>query len=76
MNTKMIVRFYQTVKPHQPLIQFRHGVPEINKSKSTPSSPSAIGVVQTIEDYQIPTKFKRVMMEDAEINAINSGGAE
>ncbi|CAI6345718.1 unnamed protein product [Macrosiphum euphorbiae] len=75
MNTKMIVRFYQTVKPHQPLIQFRHGVPVINKSESTPS-PSTVGAVQTIEDYQLPTKFKRVMMDDAEINAINSGGAE
>ncbi|XP_060840618.1 uncharacterized protein LOC132921558 [Rhopalosiphum padi] len=76
MNTKIIVRFYQTVKPHQPLIQFRHGVPEINKSKSTPSSFETAGAVQTMEDYQLPTKFKRVMMEDAEINAINSGGAE
>jgi len=26
-----------------------------------------------MEDYQLPTKFKRVMMDDAEINAINVG---
>ncbi|KAL4131888.1 hypothetical protein QTP88_009126 [Uroleucon formosanum] len=75
MNTKIIVRLYQTVKPHRPLIQFRHGVPAINKSESTPS-PSTVGPVQAIEDYQLPAKFKRVMMDDAEINAINSGGAE
>jgi len=24
-----------------------------------------------MEDYQLPTKFKRVMMDEAEINAIN-----
>jgi hypothetical protein len=41
-----------------------------DKSKSTPSSFET-GAVQTMEDYQLPTKFKRVMMEDAEINAIN-----
>lgn len=75
MNTKTIVRLYQTVKPHQPLIQFRYGLPEINKSESIPS-PSTISAGKTMEDYQLPTKFKRVIMDDAEINAINSGGAE
>ncbi|KAL5244574.1 hypothetical protein ACI65C_011984 [Semiaphis heraclei] len=70
MNTKTIVRFYQTVKPHRPLIQFRYGVPEINKSDSTPS-PSKTSAVQTMEDYQLPTKFKRAIIDIAEINAIN-----
>ncbi|XP_025418806.1 uncharacterized protein LOC112689351 [Sipha flava] len=75
MNTRVLVRFYQTVKPHQPSIRFRYGIPEINKPEST-SSTSATGLVQTLEHTQLPLKFKRPTLDDAEINAINSGGAE
>lgn len=41
-----------------------------DKSESIPS-PSTISAGKTMEDYQLPTKFKRVIMDDAEINAIN-----
>lgn len=34
---------------------------------STPATPA----VYTLENYQIPSRFKRVMLDEAEINAIN-----
>ncbi|VVC43646.1 Ribosomal protein S36, mitochondrial [Cinara cedri] len=80
MNTKTIVRFYQTVKPHQPSIRFRYGIPIINDATSSSASvvsTSATSPVYIFErNSQLPMKFKRLTLDEAEINAINSGGAE
>ncbi|XP_046662255.1 28S ribosomal protein S36, mitochondrial isoform X1 [Homalodisca vitripennis] len=85
----MFFRAIQTVKPHVPLIKFRkggHRVPEAGHSSGpavvqasaarVPAKGEAkVTVRPTIEDYQLPQRYRRLPLDESEINAINSGGA-
>ncbi|KAI5744263.1 hypothetical protein M8J76_000652 [Diaphorina citri] len=73
-----MVRSVSTVKPHVPLIKFRgsklpssggHSVESQSSSKASASQRPII------EDYQLPQRYRRARLDEAEINAINSGGA-
>ncbi|KAG5670822.1 hypothetical protein PVAND_001059 [Polypedilum vanderplanki] len=68
-----------------PMIQFRAGNKNL-KHESLESSSSAQTVSEvkpkskgtnqpTIEDWQLPTRYRRRLLDDKEIDAINSGGA-
>ncbi|XP_054278802.1 uncharacterized protein LOC128997222 isoform X1 [Macrosteles quadrilineatus] len=82
-------RSLMTVKPHVPMIKFRKGGSpqkhaEAGHSSSppvvhaAPQSKAASGRVVSrpiIEDYQLPARYRRHGLDQAEIDAINSGGA-
>jgi len=82
-------RAWQQVKPHVPLIKFRKGgtnvtVPSPSATPSAPSRPppgtkpqlTPIVSLPLIEDWQLPKKYQRLRLDDAEINYINRGGPE
>ncbi|XP_050537979.1 uncharacterized protein LOC126903660 isoform X2 [Daktulosphaira vitifoliae] len=71
MNTKVAIRFYQTVKPHKPLIRFRYGVTG-NNHILPQDAVAPVGSVFSLEHNELPLRFKRGPLDEAEINAINA----
>ncbi|KAG5670821.1 hypothetical protein PVAND_001059 [Polypedilum vanderplanki] len=61
-----------------PMIQFRAGNKNLKHEslESSSSAQTSKGTNQpTIEDWQLPTRYRRRLLDDKEIDAINSGGA-
>lgn len=79
MISRTIVRSVSTVKAHVPMIKFRGSKLPSSGGHTTEtqatSKASSSGQRPTIEDYQLPQKYRRAHLDEAEINAINSGGA-
>ncbi|XP_022184480.1 uncharacterized protein LOC111043748 isoform X2 [Nilaparvata lugens] len=81
----ILSRSMQTVKPHVPMIQFRKGGfasgggRNSGQSSSSPaptansSKPGQVHARPTIEDYQLPHRYRRQQMDEKEIEAVNSG---
>ncbi|XP_022184481.1 uncharacterized protein LOC111043748 isoform X3 [Nilaparvata lugens] len=76
----ILSRSMQTVKPHVPMIQFRKGGGRNSgQSSSSPaptansSKPGQVHARPTIEDYQLPHRYRRQQMDEKEIEAVNSG---
>ncbi|XP_065225353.1 uncharacterized protein LOC135849091 [Planococcus citri] len=70
-------RCIMTVRPHTPLIKFRKGGIEGSKTSGSSSSSGvgrSSGPRPILEDYQLPLRYRRRPLDEAEINAINSGG--
>lgn len=80
MNSRIIVRGVATIKAHVPMIKFRgsklpaSGGHHATESQSS-SKASSSGQRPIIEDFQLPKRYRRALLDEAEINAINSGGA-
>jgi len=62
-----------------PMIKFRAGG---NKHQSSGPAAASVGQPssapqgsQQIEDWQLPNRYRRLPLDDKEIDAINSGGA-
>ncbi|XP_034245895.1 28S ribosomal protein S36, mitochondrial [Thrips palmi] len=70
----------QAVKPHVPLIKFRKGGPAGGHSATSGvASSGGVGSSHavsrgTIEDYQLPARYQRSPLDEAEIDYINRGG--
>ncbi|XP_075216592.1 uncharacterized protein LOC142321944 [Lycorma delicatula] len=85
-TTLTFSRSFKTIKPHVPLIKFRKGGLSDGGQHCTarsvaPSPPSSSGKLQSkviakpiLEDFQLPQKYRRLPLDQAEIDAINSGG--
>mgnify|MGYP003352714619 CR=1 FL=1 len=69
-----------------PSIKFRYGSREQHQKTEIESmqsslalenaNPYAVQASEPISDYELPLKFRRVPMEDVEIDYINRGGPE
>ncbi|KAL1462525.1 hypothetical protein WDU94_014354 [Cyamophila willieti] len=81
MFSRTAVRGIATVKAHVPMIKFRGSkLPQSGSShhsaeSQTSSKASSSSQRPTIEDFQLPQRYRRARLDEAEINAINSGGA-
>lgn len=79
MRISVITRTLEVSKSRIPLIKFRGGLS--GHSNDAPAHASKSGSkastkqTQTYEDFQLPLKFRRQVLDDREIDAINSGGA-
>merc|ERR1740128_627621 len=73
------VRTLATAKPHVPLIKFRAGAP-VAAATSQPEpvaaqvAPSAGPMVH--EWYDTPFKYRKGLLDEAELECINMGGAD
>ncbi|XP_014247222.1 uncharacterized protein LOC106665364 isoform X4 [Cimex lectularius] len=72
----------QVIKPHIPLIKFRKGHVDSCHTTQTPQQSSqgvsaakpAKSTSYSLEEYQLPARFRRLPLDNYEIEAINSGG--
>ncbi|KAK5649007.1 hypothetical protein RI129_003899 [Pyrocoelia pectoralis] len=75
---------YVSIPLRNPLIKFRYGsreqhqriVVEETSSHTSSTSQTATQTSEPIFDYQLPLRYKRVPMEDTEIEYINRGGPD
>jgi len=72
------VRTLATVKPHVPMIKFRAGAPVAATAQPEPvaaqAAPSSGPLVY--EWYDTPAKYRKGLMDEAELDCINMGGAD
>ena len=61
-----------TVLPHVPMIKFRAGL--AGPSTAVEATPSPAPAVQ--DWWDVPAKFRRPRLDQAEVDLINSGGAD
>eukprot|EP00088_Acartia_fossae_P050755 TRINITY_DN56919_c0_g1_i1.p1 TRINITY_DN56919_c0_g1~~TRINITY_DN56919_c0_g1_i1.p1 ORF type:complete len:148 (+),score=16.62 TRINITY_DN56919_c0_g1_i1:44-487(+) len=75
----------QKVAPHIPLIKFRKGLPLSQPAENVAQAQenvlhsdetSGSGDGNSLEWWQIPSKYRRPAIDSDECNEINSGGAE
>ncbi|XP_067001036.2 alpha-ketoglutarate dehydrogenase component 4 isoform X2 [Anabrus simplex] len=87
-----IARAWQTIKPHVPLIKFRKGGLAVDDARVSgavshaPAPPSGSGAAPqpaarvtsgvVLEDYQLPPRYQRKLLDEKEIEYINRGGPE
>ncbi|XP_066903878.1 uncharacterized protein [Halyomorpha halys] len=74
MQKSLVLRVAQAMKPHIPLIKFRKGQPVVN----TTGTPASVEGQQyyIISEEQLPLRFRRQLLDERQINVINSGGCE
>merc|ERR1712013_659948 len=74
MSSINIIRSFSTIIPSRtPMIKFRAGVVSSPAQVPAPQTPAGPAVY---EWYEIPGKFRRPEIDDAEVEAINMGGGE
>ncbi|KAK9498056.1 hypothetical protein O3M35_003938 [Rhynocoris fuscipes] len=79
MKLSNLIRSVQVLKPHVPLIKFRKGSrgqmeTMVKNTNTTTFNRKQDQNIQVIEDFQLPRRFRRSLLGENEINAINSGG--
>ncbi|XP_066903877.1 uncharacterized protein [Halyomorpha halys] len=81
MQKSLVLRVAQAMKPHIPLIKFRKGQPVVNTTAKPPVSQGTPASVEgqqyyIISEEQLPLRFRRQLLDERQINVINSGGCE
>jgi len=75
----------QTIQPHQPMIKFGRNLHDVVQSAvhqmTMPSAPALAqaqpsGDGGALEWYQIPARYRKQEIDEAEIEVINMGGPE
>merc|ERR1712037_527804 len=80
-QVSVAVRSIATVKPHVPLIKFRAGAP-VAAATSQPEAvaaqvaPSAGAGPMVYEWYDTPSKYRKGLLDETELECINMGGAD
>lgn len=69
------------MKPHIPLIKFRKGQHVVNTPAKPPISQGTAASAggqhyHIISEEQLPLRFRRQLLDERQINVINSGGCE
>ncbi|KAF6217008.1 hypothetical protein GE061_001360 [Apolygus lucorum] len=80
MKITQLLRSVEAAKSRIPSIKFRGGLQgQHNQGRPGGSqsggSKQSSGSGQIYEDFQLPRRFKRQLIDEREIDAINSGGA-
>merc|ERR1712110_1131148 len=73
-----IFRRFMTVKPHVPLIKFRKGGPstagDSTSAAAASPQPAAAAPAAVYEWWEMPSKYRRQVMDLQECDVINMGG--
>jgi len=73
----MILKTTVVVKPHLPLIHFRVGgmTREVRNGRENQQSKDDNKVSGPLQWWEVPDRFRRPVLDQAECEKINSGGA-